>query len=548
MDDREIVAAIAAGDPDGLADAYGKYAESLYGYCRWILPEPGDAADAVRDTFALAARQLGHLRDPGKVRSWLFSTARSECLRRSRSEISGASEADGFADLGSDAFADLGSDGFTALSGSDVFADLGSGDFADLGSDGFADLGSDGFADPGGTGRRDAERAELRRVIHVTLAKLTPDEREAVQLSLWHDLDDTDLAAVLDVSRPRAYALASNGRRQLEKALGALRIARSGRDSCPELGALLADWDGRLTVPTLNLATLHIDQCEGCTRRRRGRLRPEVLGRLLPLPALPPELREKVLGPAIARAGTADRRPLGPTAPPSAAARLPRAAGVFAGLGGLAGRVKLAEWRGLAGRGGLVGLHGWAGRVKLVGLRGLRGLRGLAGRGGLAGWDRVRRNPKVAAAVAVVFIAAAVSIPLMAVGGAHAVRDLGAQTPGGALGAGGLNGSASGGPPNGAPSSPATGTSPSPQYGALVPANYTKPSAGPPRQVTPSKSARPKASGPPPVPVPSSPASSSPPPSPLPSLRESSTPAAPTPTPTPSPSPSPSPSPVPTSS
>jgi RNA polymerase sigma factor (sigma-70 family) len=508
MDDREIVAAIAAGDPDGLADAYGKYAESIYGYCRWILPEPGDAADAVRDTFALAARQLGHLRDPGKVRSWLFSTARSECLRRSRSEISGASEADGFADLGSDAF-------------------------ADLGSDGFADLGSDGFADPGGAGRRDAERTELRRVIHVTLAKLTPDEREAVQLSLWHDLDDTDLAAVLDVSRPRAYALASNGRRQLEKALGALRIARSGRDSCPELGALLADWDGRLTVPTLNLATLHIDQCEGCTRRRRGRLRPEVLGRLLPLPALPPELREKVLGPAIARAGTADRRPLGPTAPSPAAARLPRAAGVFAGLGGLAGRVKLAEWRGLAGRAGLVGL---------------RGLRGLAGRGGLAGWDRVRRNPKVAAAVAVVFIAAAVSIPLMAVGGAHAVRDLGAQTPGGALGAGGLNGSASGGPPNGAPSSPATGTSPSPQYGALVPANYTKPSAGPPRQVTPSKSARPKASGPPPVPVPSSPASSSPPPSPLPSLRESSTPAAPTPTPTPSPSPSPSPSPVPTSS
>jgi RNA polymerase sigma factor (sigma-70 family) len=342
MDDREIVAAIAAGDPDGLADAYGRYAESIYGYCRWILPEPGDAADAVRDTFALAARQLGHLRDPGKIRSWLFSTARSECLRRSRSEISGASEADDFADLGSDVFADLGSDGF-----------------ADLGSDGFTDLGSDGFADLGGAGRRDAERAELRRVIHVTLAKLTPDEREAVQLSLWHDLDDTDLAAVLDVSRPRAYALASNGRRQLEKALGALRIARSGRDSCPELGALLADWDGRLTVPTLNLATLHIDQCEGCTRRRRGRLRPEVLGRLLPLPALPPELREKVLGPAPARAGTTDRRPLGPTAQSPAAARLPRAAGVFAGLGGLAGRVKLA------------GLGGLAGRVKLAGLGGL---------------------------------------------------------------------------------------------------------------------------------------------------------------------------------
>ena len=32
MKDREIVAAIVAGDPAGLAGAYDKYAESLYGY------------------------------------------------------------------------------------------------------------------------------------------------------------------------------------------------------------------------------------------------------------------------------------------------------------------------------------------------------------------------------------------------------------------------------------------------------------------------------------------------------------------------------------
>jgi hypothetical protein len=41
MEDREIVAAVAAGDPAGLAGAYDTYAESLYGYCRWMLAEPG---------------------------------------------------------------------------------------------------------------------------------------------------------------------------------------------------------------------------------------------------------------------------------------------------------------------------------------------------------------------------------------------------------------------------------------------------------------------------------------------------------------------------
>ena len=37
MDDREIVAAIVAGDLSGLAAAYDEHAESLYGSCRWML-------------------------------------------------------------------------------------------------------------------------------------------------------------------------------------------------------------------------------------------------------------------------------------------------------------------------------------------------------------------------------------------------------------------------------------------------------------------------------------------------------------------------------
>ena len=47
MNDHEIAAAIVAGDPAGLAEAYDKYAESLYGYCGWLLGGAGRAADAV---------------------------------------------------------------------------------------------------------------------------------------------------------------------------------------------------------------------------------------------------------------------------------------------------------------------------------------------------------------------------------------------------------------------------------------------------------------------------------------------------------------------
>ncbi len=44
MRDSEMVAAIVAGDPDGLAAAYGRYAAALHAYCRTLLTEPADAA------------------------------------------------------------------------------------------------------------------------------------------------------------------------------------------------------------------------------------------------------------------------------------------------------------------------------------------------------------------------------------------------------------------------------------------------------------------------------------------------------------------------
>jgi DNA-directed RNA polymerase specialized sigma24 family protein len=82
MQDEEVVAAIVAGDPDGLAEAYDQYAAPLYAYCSVMLPSPGDAAGAVRDIFLIATSRLDRLRDPGKLRPWLHAVARNECHRR----------------------------------------------------------------------------------------------------------------------------------------------------------------------------------------------------------------------------------------------------------------------------------------------------------------------------------------------------------------------------------------------------------------------------------------------------------------------------------
>ena len=84
MRDSEIVASIAAGHSGGLAEAYDKYAGPLYEYCRSMLTDAGDAADAVQDTFVIAAARAAGLRDPERLRAWLYAVARGECLRITR--------------------------------------------------------------------------------------------------------------------------------------------------------------------------------------------------------------------------------------------------------------------------------------------------------------------------------------------------------------------------------------------------------------------------------------------------------------------------------
>ncbi len=246
MDDREIVAAIAAGDPTGLADAYDQYAEALYGYCHLLTGDPDDAADSVQDAFVVAVARIGGLRDPRRLRPWLYALARNECHRRLDPEKPAT----------------------------------------------FGAADSSGLAGPLDEG----ELAELRRLVQAALDGLGPGEHEAVELGLRHDLPGADLAAVLGLPRNRAYALAASGRDHLEKALGVLLVARTGRRDCAALDLLLEDWDGRLTVLMRKRIGRHIDQCDTCAARRRGKLRPAALYGMPPLAAPPYELREDVLG------------------------------------------------------------------------------------------------------------------------------------------------------------------------------------------------------------------------------------------------------------
>ena len=370
--DPQVVLAITAGDPAGIAMAYDMYAAALYGYCHWMLHDSADAAQCLQDTFVLAATTLSDLPEPSKLRPWLFALARNESRRRirprsvTRDEAYAANQrADGGQradEVGRPADATVqfravsepvhepadatvqfravsepvhepadATVQFRAVSEpvhepADATVQFravsepvhepadATVQFRAVSESADATMqfrivsqladatmqfrvvseptdATDGLADVNGY----LGRAELRALIRSILADLKPREREVIELSFRHDLYDNDLAIALGVSWSRAHALASRARGRLEKSFGVLRTALAGREACPVVGELLADWDGQLTEQTRDLVVWHIEQCQTCANHGRGALRPTALSGLLPLAPLPPELREQVL-------------------------------------------------------------------------------------------------------------------------------------------------------------------------------------------------------------------------------------------------------------
>jgi RNA polymerase sigma factor (sigma-70 family) len=213
-----------------------------------MLRSPADAADAVQDTFVIAAAKLGQLRDPDRLRTWLYAVARNECHRRlrSRETTPGLDEVPEVSDEGADVSAD-------------------------------------------------AERAELQRLVRDALAGLNAGDREVLELNLRHDFEGAELAEALGVTRNYAHAMLSRARNQLKTSLGALLVARTGRQSCEELDRLLGAWDGTMTVLLRKQINRHIESCDICGDRRKRELAPAALFSLLPLPLLPPGLRERII-------------------------------------------------------------------------------------------------------------------------------------------------------------------------------------------------------------------------------------------------------------
>ena len=70
--------------PHAWADVYDRYADRLHDYCASILHDPHEAEDALHDAFVTASQRIDQLRDPDRLRPWLYAICRTTALGRAR--------------------------------------------------------------------------------------------------------------------------------------------------------------------------------------------------------------------------------------------------------------------------------------------------------------------------------------------------------------------------------------------------------------------------------------------------------------------------------
>lgn len=252
-----LTESLRAGDVIALTEVYDAYAPFLFDYCHGLLRDRVEAAGALRNCVIAAREHADRLTEPERLRGWLYAIARKECMRRrdspNRHTGQEAPEAD------------------------------------------------DGLS-PEQIARRD----ERRKLAHSALAALSGRQRETIDLLVRHELDEVDLCGVLGVPLEDVYPLVEQTRRDLGAGVRAALIAQHHLRDCPGAAALADAWP--LPPQTAAALVRHVAECQACGSRELQVPPPDRLLAVLPIAAIPADLRLDVLTAATAEDRAGNRR------------------------------------------------------------------------------------------------------------------------------------------------------------------------------------------------------------------------------------------------
>ncbi|WP_026416085.1 hypothetical protein [Actinomadura oligospora] len=257
-DDARLVEALRTGDVIALSEVYDTFAPSLFDYCHGLLRDRVEAAGALRHCLFAAREHVDALREPQRLRGWLYAIARKESLRRREDP--------------------------TRSTGQEA-----------------PEAGADEMS------RQERGRLlERRELAHAALGALDGPRREMLDLAVRHGLTAPDLAKVFGRAPDEADAALREARAALASGLRAALVARRHSRDCADLAALLPrTWPP--APPQARALSEHVASCRVCAAQSVPDLPSDQILGYMPIAAIPADLRLDILN-AAASPGRAEAR------------------------------------------------------------------------------------------------------------------------------------------------------------------------------------------------------------------------------------------------
>ena len=263
--DDALLAAARAGERSAIETLLERYQDRVFGFGLRMCGDTEDAKDVLQDTLLAAARTVGVFRGDSSVSTWLYTIARSFCIKkRRRSKFAPAEEIslDGAA---------LGSPSLTP--------------------------GPDELA----------ARDEVRRALASALETLDPVSREVLILRDMEGLTAPEVAKItgssIDAIKSRLHRARSAVRARLAVVLGDVPARAPG---CPDvLTAFSQQMEGDLEPRLCAEFQEHIERCAACRATCDSLKRTLALCASAPPGPVPDAIRDSVR--AALRAALGDR-------------------------------------------------------------------------------------------------------------------------------------------------------------------------------------------------------------------------------------------------
>lgn len=257
LDDTSLLERARAGDRRALTRLLERHQDRIYRFGMKMCRQPEDAAEVLQDTMLAVARNIRGFRGNSSVSTWLFTIARSYCIkkRRRRKGAPAATES--------------------------------------IEADSRAEVRR--LASPGRDPESEVLGRELKTVLDEAISSLEPATREVLLLRDVEGLSALEVARILGIGVEAVKSRLHRARLAVRARLAPSLGEAAPSSGCPDITRMLSKHlEGEIDARACARMEQHIAGCDPCAAKCDDLRRVLRTCRAIPAPAIPAPLQNRI--------------------------------------------------------------------------------------------------------------------------------------------------------------------------------------------------------------------------------------------------------------